>query len=146
MPRVILLLLFCATLPPRAWAQSPEPGRQIFVSRCASCHGTDGNGGELGPGIVTRVPVRTDAGLTSLFRQGLPTAGMPAFPTLRDQDISEFSIPLVYSYEHTRAGSETSVLFGLFYYESTRAAWAVRLLWLIRFSGGDSDRLEELGS
>ena len=89
MPRVILLLLFCAALAPRAWAQDPEPGRQIFVSRCASCHGSDGNGGELGPAITARVPARTDADLTSLFRQGLPTAGMPAFPTLRDQDTGD---------------------------------------------------------
>ena len=80
-----------------------------------------------------------------LRRAGVPLK-VRAPLTKRDQDISEFSIPLVYSYEHTRTGSETSVLFGLFYYESTRAAWAVRLLWLIRFSGGDSDRLEELGS
>ena len=85
----MLLLVFCAALAPRAGAQSLEPGRQIFVSRCASCHGSDGNGGELGPAIVTRVPARTDADLTSLFRQGLPTAGMPAFPTLRDQDIGD---------------------------------------------------------
>ena len=89
MPRVILLLLFCATLAPRALAQSPEQGRQIFVSRCASCHGSDGNGGELGPAIVTRVPARTDADLTTLFRQGLPAAGMPAFPNLRDAEISD---------------------------------------------------------
>ncbi len=64
----------------------------------------------------------------------------------REQELSEFSIPLVFTYEHTRTGTETSFLFGLFHYESTRAAWAVRLLWLIKFSGGDSDQLEELGS
>ncbi len=80
-----------------------------------------------------------------LRRDGVPLK-VRAPLTQRDQEISEFSIPLVYSYEHTRNESETSVLFGLFHYESTRAAWAVRLLWLIKFSGGDSDRLEELGS
>ena len=51
----------------------------MFVGRCAGCHGSDGNGGELGPGIATRVPTRTDQDLTTLFRQGLPGAGMPAF-------------------------------------------------------------------
>ena len=33
-----------------ASAQTPDPGRAAFVSRCAGCHGSDGNGGELGPG------------------------------------------------------------------------------------------------
>ena len=29
-------------------AQAPAaPGQQVFVSRCAGCHGTTGNGGEL---------------------------------------------------------------------------------------------------
>jgi alcohol dehydrogenase (cytochrome c) len=63
-------------------AQGADAGRQVFVSRCAGCHGSDGNGGELGPAIVTRVPARTDEELGSLFKQGLPTAGMPAFPNL----------------------------------------------------------------
>jgi alcohol dehydrogenase (cytochrome c) len=69
-------------LPSVAGAQSPGPGQQVFVSRCASCHGSDGNGGELGPSIVDRVPARTDQDLAALFKQGLPAAGMPAFPNL----------------------------------------------------------------
>ena len=63
-------------------AQGADAGQQVFVSRCAGCHGSDGNGGELGPAIVTRVPARTDEELGSLFKQGQPTAGMPAFPNL----------------------------------------------------------------
>src|SRR6059036_2520118 len=70
-------------------AQSPDSGRQVFVSRCAGCHGSDGNGGELGPAIAARVPSRTDEDLTSLFRQGLPAAGMPAFPSLTDTETGE---------------------------------------------------------
>ena len=34
--------------------RSPDDGRQAFVTRCASCHGSDGNGGELGPAIAAR--------------------------------------------------------------------------------------------
>lgn len=70
-------------------AQSPDSGRQVFVSRCATCHGSDGNGGELGPAITPRVPSRTDEDLQTLLRQGLPAAGMPAFPTLTDTETSE---------------------------------------------------------
>jgi alcohol dehydrogenase (cytochrome c) len=63
-------------------AQTVASGRTTFVNRCAGCHGTDGNGGELGPSIATRVPIRSDAELTTLLRDGLPTLGMPAFATL----------------------------------------------------------------
>src|SRR4051812_34230851 len=64
----------------------PTAGRQVFAARCAGCHGSDGNGGELGPGIATRVPTRSDQELTTLFRQGLPASGMPAFTNLSDTD------------------------------------------------------------
>src|SRR6185503_1230791 len=65
-----------------ASAQNVEPGRQVFASRCAACHGTEGGGGELGPSIVARVPLRNDAELEAVVREGLAGAGMPAFPTL----------------------------------------------------------------
>lgn len=68
--------------------QSPDAGRQVFAARCAGCHGSDGNGGELGPGIATRVPTRTDQELTVLLAQGLPASGMPSFGTLTDSDTS----------------------------------------------------------
>src|SRR5689334_10600827 len=74
----VLLVLFAAP----AYAQATDPGRLIFTSRCASCHGSNGGGGELGPSIVMRVPARSDEELTSVIHQGLPTAGMPAFANL----------------------------------------------------------------
>lgn len=70
-------------------AQSPDAGRQVYVGRCAGCHGTNGDGGELGPAITMRVPARTDEELTTLFQQGLPTAGMPAFPGLTDTEVRD---------------------------------------------------------
>ena len=33
-------------------AQDVDPGRAAFESRCARCHGADGNGGEMGPPIA----------------------------------------------------------------------------------------------
>jgi alcohol dehydrogenase (cytochrome c) len=65
-----------------ASAQAPDAGRQVFATRCAACHGTEGNGGELGPAITARIPLRSDADLQALLREGLPNAGMPAFPSL----------------------------------------------------------------
>src|SRR4029077_11257490 len=89
MPEVIhcgvmaTILLFCVLLSAStAQAQTPDSGQQVFVGRCAGCHGSDGNGGELGPAIAARVPSRTDEDLRSLLRSGLPAAGMPAFASL----------------------------------------------------------------
>ncbi len=65
-----------------ASAQTVESGRQVFASRCATCHGTGGGGGELGPAIVTRVPLRNDQELEAVVRDGVAGAGMPAFPNL----------------------------------------------------------------
>src|SRR5215470_8393498 len=66
-----LVALFCQL------AQSQDnPGRVIFETRCARCHGSDGNGGERGPAIRNRLAVRTNPQLVTLIRQGLP-GGMP---------------------------------------------------------------------
>lgn len=62
-----------------AVAQSPDSGRNQFESHCTACHGGDGNGGELGPGIVERAANRTDQELAALIRGGIQAAGMPAF-------------------------------------------------------------------
>ncbi len=62
----------------------------------------------------------------------------------RAGELSEFSIPLLVSWSSDRGHSDFSLLLGLFGYESTAAAWRTRLLWLITFGGGDSDRLLEV--
>jgi alcohol dehydrogenase (cytochrome c) len=72
-----------------SYAQATDPGRLVYASRCAGCHGSDGNGGELGPSIVTRVPSRTDEELAAVIQQGLPTAGMPASPSLSASEVRD---------------------------------------------------------
>ena len=69
------ILAFCLLVPSIAAAQSPGPGQQVFVSRCAGCHGSDGNGGELGPAIVDRVAARTDEDLTVALQAGTSRRG-----------------------------------------------------------------------
>src|SRR4051812_41626197 len=64
-----------------------QDGKSVFGLNCAPCHGTDANGGELGPGIALRVPARTNEELTTLIRNGLPMAGMPAFANLNDGEV-----------------------------------------------------------
>jgi alcohol dehydrogenase (cytochrome c) len=60
-------------------AARPNEGRAAFERTCARCHGADGQGGEMGPGIATRIPLHTDQELAALVRDGLPAKGMPAF-------------------------------------------------------------------
>src|SRR3984893_1504390 len=66
-------------------SESQTAGRQVFATRCASCHGTTANGGEFAPSIVDRVPLRTDDELGRLLHDGL-SSGMPAFPDIIDQE------------------------------------------------------------
>src|SRR5207302_7034513 len=61
-------------------AQDPDPGRAVFETRCARCHGSDGNGGELGPAIRNRLAARTDEQLSNVILKGLPGHGMPPIP------------------------------------------------------------------
>lgn len=70
-------------------AQTAPPGRGVYQSKCAFCHGGDGNGGERAPGIVERLSRRDDAQLGALIRNGLPAAGMPGFTTATDSDLQK---------------------------------------------------------
>jgi alcohol dehydrogenase (cytochrome c) len=56
----------------------PAAGREVFEQRCSICHGADGNGGALGPGIVERISRFTDQKIQNTVNGGLPARGMPA--------------------------------------------------------------------
>ena len=73
-------------LPPLPPGSPQAAGRQIFATRCASCHGTNAGGGEFAPSILERVPLRTDDELVKLLHNGIPSSGMPPFPDIVDQD------------------------------------------------------------
>jgi alcohol dehydrogenase (cytochrome c) len=88
--RIASVLGLAALVVSVAAAQTPAtPGAATFVNRCAGCHGTTGNGGELGPAIAGRIPARTDQDLSALLREGLPGAGMPAFSSLGASEASD---------------------------------------------------------
>ncbi|MGA0871151.1 MAG: PDZ domain-containing protein, partial [Planctomycetota bacterium] len=61
----------------------------------------------------------------------------------RSHSLREVTIPPLIRYTAERGRAETSILLGLIRHERTRAAWELRLLWLIRFGGGDADQLLE---
>ncbi len=59
-------------------------GKQAFISRCSTCHGIDGRGGEHAPDIATSAVVQqlSDADLDAIVRNGVPSRGMPSFQAL----------------------------------------------------------------
>lgn len=85
-----------------------------------------------------------DALLTLKANRGGSLIDLTAPITNRESEVTKVYIPLLFSYEKERGQSETSCLFGLYNYKSTKVAWKLRLLWLFQFKGGDSDRLEEV--
>ncbi len=83
--RLLLLLLTASLL-----VHAQPPGRATFQSRCAGCHGADGNGGEHGPSILARVVQMPDnAKLTEVVSKGIPLRGMPGFANLPDQEMKD---------------------------------------------------------
>ena len=72
-PTLALLL----SLGPAGDLLAQDSGRKVFETRCAACHGADGNGGEMGPPIVLRLMPLDDRQLTKTIREGIPAKGMP---------------------------------------------------------------------
>lgn len=82
--RVLLIAAVCGAL--SLLAQDPE-GRAAFQSRCANCHGTDGNGGEHAPSVLPAMASKNDGEIAALIRNGVPLKGMPAFKQLKDEEV-----------------------------------------------------------
>ena len=91
-------VLFLTPLPPAP--RGPEPGRSLFQTHCAACHGADGRGRSwrarllfLRPGNLAspQVAVLSDQFLDALIRHGGATFGKPGMPSfgflLGDDDI-----------------------------------------------------------
>ena len=81
----VLVLLPLATL------HAQPPGDAIFAANCAGCHGADGRGGEPAPNIATAPEVQhlLDRELAAIVRYGISGAGMPAFSTLKPQEVAD---------------------------------------------------------
>ena len=71
-------------------ASSAGIGRQTYEAICANCHGLDGRGGERGPNIASRADVLqlSDRDILQILREGIPSAGMPAFGSLGSAKLS----------------------------------------------------------
>lgn len=76
--------------PNEAAAKKGEP---LYSANCAACHGKTARGGQA-PDLVRSVVVlhdEKDEEIGSLIKNGRPQAGMPAFPSLSQDDIHNIS-------------------------------------------------------
>jgi cytochrome c oxidase cbb3-type subunit 3 len=67
-----------------------ETGHNLFLQKCAFCHGRDAGGGETGPDLTSSDVVKSDVNgnnISPVIRNGRPEKGMPPFP-LSDDDIA----------------------------------------------------------
>jgi C-terminal processing protease CtpA/Prc len=96
--------------------------------------------------LLTAARDETLESLQVTFVRDGETRTVAAAKSNRAQEITEISVPLIFSYEVGRGHAEWSMLLGFISYRSTAAAWRFRVLWLIGFGGGDADQLLEQGS
>jgi putative heme-binding domain-containing protein len=81
-------------------------GQQLFATSCGSCHGLDGRGSLRAPNLVTtqKAQQTSDARLTQVIQDGVPSAGMPAFRSA----LGEPAIRAIVNYLHVLQGRQTA--------------------------------------
>jgi cytochrome c oxidase cbb3-type subunit III len=69
-------------------------GHDLFAASCGFCHGRDARGTGAGPDMTTASVVLNDEGgkgLTQFLQTGRPQKGMPAFPGLSAEQVSDIA-------------------------------------------------------
>ena len=117
------LAFFAAAQTPPAAAPTPalsaaaDRGKGIFSSSCSFCHGSQATGSEQAPNLLRSQLVFQDHGgdtLGPFLKQGRPTLGMPAFPSLRPEQVSDIAAFLHARIQEVRGTRlpETAMLVG----------------------------------
>ena len=68
--------------------------KPVYEPQCGFCHGLDARGRAGGPDLARSLVVLADTGgkeLAGFLRAGRPERGMPAFPNLTDQEITDIA-------------------------------------------------------
>jgi alcohol dehydrogenase (cytochrome c) len=91
--KVSLLCLFSIAVTLPAQPNGPGPGAKSFDTRCAVCHGGDGNGSERAPSILGFAASHADGEIAALVR-----AGVKAMPP---HDIADPEMRDLVAYVHT---------------------------------------------
>src|ERR1700742_3688011 len=94
-----------------------DRGQGIFSSSCSFCHGSQATGTEQAPNLLRSPIVFQDHdgdGLGPFLKQGRPTLGMPAFPTLEAAQVKDISAVLHARIQQGRGKRlpETALLVG----------------------------------
>src|ERR1700677_184734 len=94
-----------------------ERGKGDFSSSCSFCHGSLATGTEQAPNLLRSPLVFQDHNgdtLGPFLKQGRPTLGMPAFPTLSPEQVSDIAAFLHSRIQETRGKRlpETALLVG----------------------------------
>ena len=94
-----------------------ERGKGDFSSGCSFCHGSQATGTEQAPNLLRSPLVIEDHGgdtLGPFLKQGRPTLGMPAFPTLSPEQVSDIAAFLHSRIQEVRGTRlpETALLVG----------------------------------
>jgi cytochrome c oxidase cbb3-type subunit III len=94
-----------------------ERGKGTFSSSCSFCHGSQATGTEQAPNLLRSPLVFQDHGgdtLGAFLKQGRPTLGMPAFPSLTPEQVQDISAFLHARIQETRGKRlpETAMLVG----------------------------------
>jgi cytochrome c oxidase cbb3-type subunit 3 len=106
-----------ATPAPPIDKASADRGQGIFSSSCSFCHGSQATGTEQAPNLLRSPLVFQDHGgdtLGPFLKQGRPTLGMPAFPTLEPQQVQDIAAFLHARIQQVRGTRlpETALLVG----------------------------------
>jgi mono/diheme cytochrome c family protein len=98
-------------------AAAADRGQGIFSSSCSFCHGSQATGTEQAPNLLRSPLVFQDHNgdtLGPFLKQGRPTLGMPAFPSLEPQQVQDISAFLHSRIQQIRGKRlpETALLVG----------------------------------
>jgi len=94
-----------------------ERGRALYSANCSFCHGSQGTGSAQAPALVRNYLVSQDRNgelLGPVIKAGRPAQGMPAFASLKSEDISDVVAFLHLRNNTGRGGGlpETALLVG----------------------------------
>jgi mono/diheme cytochrome c family protein len=88
----------------------------VYEPQCGFCHGIDARGRAGGPDLARSLVVLADTGgkeLAGFLRSGRPERGMPAFPNLTDQEITDIAEFLHERLEAARSRAATDTMASL---------------------------------
>jgi cytochrome c oxidase cbb3-type subunit III len=102
---------------PSVDAAAAERGQGVFSSSCSFCHGSQATGTEQAPNLLRSPIVFQDHNgdtLGAFLKQGRPTLGMPAFPSLPPEQVQDISAFLHSRIQQVRGKRlpETALLVG----------------------------------